>query len=103
MHHDERFLMSVFTVDTDAVFTTRLSVQATSERLQSDSAAMTSQLTQLQSSWSGGASVACQNAVEQWRGAQAHVEQALAAIAQALGSAGQLYAQAENDSTALFH
>jgi len=95
--------MSVFTVDTDAVFTTRLSAQATAERLQGDAAAMMSQLTQLQSSWTGAASLACQNAAEQWRGAQAHVEQALAAIAQALGSAGQLYAQAENDSMALFH
>ncbi|MBS1907265.1 MAG: WXG100 family type VII secretion target [Actinobacteria bacterium] len=95
--------MSVFTVDTEAVFATKLSVHATAERLQSDAAAMMSQLTQLQSSWTGSASAACQNAAEQWRGAQAHVEQALAAIALALGSAGQLYAQAETDSMALFH
>lgn len=94
--------MSVFTVDTDAVATTRLSVSATAERLQSDAAAMMAQLTQLQSSWTGAASLACQDAAEQWRGAQAHVEQALAAIAQALGSAEQFYAQAETDSTALF-
>ena len=63
---------------------------------------MMSQLAQLQSSWTGTASLACQNAAEQWRGAQAHVEQALAAIGQALGSAGQLYTQAESDSLALF-
>lgn len=94
--------MSVFTVDTDAVATTRLSVSATAERLQSDAAAMMAQLTQLQSSWTGAASVACQDAAEQWRGAQTHVEQALAAIGQALGSAAQFYAQAETDSMALF-
>ncbi|MBS1699732.1 MAG: WXG100 family type VII secretion target [Actinobacteria bacterium] len=94
--------MSVFTVDTDAVATTRLSVGATAERLQADAAAMMAQLTQLQSSWTGAASVACQDATEQWRSAQMHVEQALAAIAQALGSAAQLYAQAESDSLSLF-
>ena len=95
--------MSVFTVDTDAVATTRLSVSATAERLQSDTAAMMAQLTQLQSPWTGIASAACQDAAEQWRGAQAHVEQALAAIGQALGSAERFYARAESDSTALFH
>lgn len=94
--------MTVFSVDTDAVSATRLSAQATADRLQSDSATMLSQMTLLQSSWRGPAALACQNATEQWRGAQAHVEQALAAIAQALGSAEQFYAQAEIESAALF-
>lgn len=94
--------MTVFSVDTDAVSTTRLSVQATAERLQSDTATMLSQLTLLQASWRGPAALACQNAAEQWRGAQAHLEQALAAIAQALGSAEQFYTQAESESAALF-
>jgi len=94
--------MTVFSVDTDAVSTTRLAVQATADRLQSDAATMLSQITSLQSSWSGPAFLAFQNAAEQWRGAQAHLEQALATIAQALGSAEQFYAQAESESAALF-
>ncbi|MBS1672689.1 MAG: WXG100 family type VII secretion target [Actinobacteria bacterium] len=94
--------MSVFTVDTDAVLTTRVSVQSTADRLQSDSAAMMAQLTQLQSSWTGSASVACQAAAEQWRSAAAHVEQALTAIGHALNAAGQQYSDAEAYSTSLF-
>ena len=95
--------MSVFTVDTEAVFSATTAVRGTSERLQAEASTMMGQLTGLQSSWTGGAALACQNAAEQWRSAQAHVEQALATIAQALNAAGQQYAQAEDYSASLFH
>ncbi|WP_353113950.1 WXG100 family type VII secretion target [Microbacterium sp.] len=94
--------MSVFTVDTDAVHAAHGAARATMERLQSESAALMSQLTQLQSSWTGSASLAFQGCSEQWRGAQLHVEQALASIGAALGAAATQYADADQYSASLF-
>lgn len=95
--------MAVFTVDTDAVFTATAAMRGTVERLQTESATMGAQIASLQTSWTGAAAAAFQGAAEQWRGAQQHLEQALAAIGQALGTAGAQYAQAEDYSVALFH
>ena len=94
--------MSVFTVDTDAVHAANRAARATMERLQSGSAALMAQLTQLQSSWTGSASLAFQQCSEQWRGAQLHVEQVLASIGTALGSAASQYADADQYSASLF-
>jgi len=94
--------MSVFTVDTDAVHAAHGAARATMERLQSESAALMAQLTQLQSSWTGSASVAFQQCSEQWRAAQQHVEQVLASISTALGSAAGQYADADQYSASLF-
>jgi len=94
--------MSVFTVDTDAVLAANGAALATMERLQSESTALMAQLTQLQSSWTGSASVAFQQCSEQWRGAQMHVEQVLASISGALGSAASQYADADQYSASLF-
>ncbi len=94
--------MSVFTVDTEAVHAAHGAARATMERLQSESAALTAQLMQLQSSWVGTASNAFQSCAEQWRGAQLHVEQALESIGTALGSAATQYADADQYSASLF-
>ncbi|MDR6868917.1 WXG100 family type VII secretion target [Microbacterium resistens] len=94
--------MTVFTVDTDAVFAATTALRGTAERLQAESATMMSQLTALQSSWTGQAAAAFQGTAEQWRGAQTHVEQVLGAIGAALDHAGQQYAQAEDYSASLF-
>jgi len=94
--------MAVFTVDTDAVASTTTAVRATSDRLQTETAAMMSQLTQLQGSWTGSAATAFQGCAEQWRSAQAHVEQALTSISVALQNAGNQYAEAEQYSAGLF-
>jgi WXG100 family type VII secretion target len=94
--------MSVFTVDTEAVHAAQGSTRATIERLQSESATLMSQLTQLQSSWVGNASNAFQVCAEQWRGAQLHVEQVLESIGSALGSAATQYADADHYSASLF-
>ena len=45
--------MAVFQVDSDAVLASTAAIRSTIDRLQSESAAMLAQLTQLQSSWSG--------------------------------------------------
>lgn len=94
--------MAVFTVDTEAVLATTTSVRATAERLQTEAAAMMAQLAQLQTTWTGSASTAFQSCAEQWRGAQAHVEQALGSISVALGNAASQYADAESFSAGLF-
>jgi len=94
--------MAVFTVDTDAVATTTASVRATAERLHTETAAMMSQLTQLQTSWTGSAATAFQGCTEQWRAAQVQVEQALSSISVALQNAGTQYAEAEQYSAGLF-
>ena len=94
--------MSVFTVDTDAVHAATGATRATMERLQSESTSLTAQLTQLQSSWTGSAAVAFQACNDQWRAAQLQVEQALASISTALGSAATQYADADQYSASLF-
>ena len=94
--------MTAFTVDTEAVLTATNAARSTADRLQAESAAMMSQLLQLQSSWTGSASASFQACAEQWRAAQAQVEQALAAISMALGSAATQYADAEQYSASLF-
>lgn len=94
--------MSVFTVDTDAVQSANAIAYATMERLQAESAALMAQLSQLQTSWTGNASVAFQQCSEQWRGAQLHVEQVLGSISMALGAAATQYADADQYSASLF-
>lgn len=95
--------MSVFTVDTDAVASAQSAALSTMERLRADSATLTSQLTQLQSTWVGTASNAFQTCADQWRGAQLHVEQSLESIGHSLGSAATQYADADRFSASLFH
>lgn len=94
--------MSVFTVDTEAVQAAQAAALATMTRLQSESSTLMAQLTQLQSSWVGGAATAFQGCAEQWRGAAAHVEQVLESIGSALGSAATQYADADQYSAGLF-
>jgi len=94
--------MAVFSVDSDAVLTATSAVRATSDRLQGETAAMLAQLTQLQGSWTGAASVAFQGVVERWRAAQRDLDAALADINAALTSAGTQYAQTESAAAGLF-
>lgn len=94
--------MTVFTVDTEAVNAAQGAASATMARLQSESTTLMTQLTQLQSSWVGTASVAFQGCAEQWRGAQLHVEQVLDSIGTALGAAASQYADADQYSASLF-
>ncbi|CAN7350515.1 WXG100 family type VII secretion target [Microbacterium sp. LjRoot45] len=94
--------MAVFSVDSDAVMSATSAVRATGDRLQSDTAAMMSQLTQLQGSWTGSAAVAFQSVIERWRAAQREVETALADISGALGHVARQYADTESAATGIF-
>jgi early secretory antigenic target protein ESAT-6 len=94
--------MAVFSVDSDAVAGATQAIRATADRLQADTSAMLAQLTQLQGSWTGSASVAFQSVVDRWRAAQADLEAALGDISTALGVAGQQYAQTELAAAGMF-
>lgn len=94
--------MAVFSVDSDAVLATTAAVRGTIERLQAESNAMMAQLTQLQSTWTGSASIAFHTVTDQWRATQRQVEDSLAGINVALAAAGRQYADAELATTSLF-
>ena len=94
--------MAVFSVDSDAVLTSTAAMRGTIERLQAETSTMLSQLTQLQASWTGSASVAFQGVVEQWRATQRNVDDTLASISAALAAAGNQYADAEQLTVSLF-
>lgn len=94
--------MAIYSVDSDAVLATTHAVHGTIDRLQGETAAMMTQLTQLQSSWTGAAAVAFQSVVDRWRGTQRQVEEMLGEINLALAAAGRQYADAEQLNASLF-
>ena len=71
-------------------------------RIQAEVGAMHGQLVNLQSSWTGPAAAAFQSLATEWRSTQQRVEENLAAINQALGAAGQQYAEAEAANARMF-
>lgn len=94
--------MAVFSVDSDAVLSATTAARATAERIQTDTSAMMTQLTQLQGSWTGSASVAFQAVIERWRAAQRDVEAALGEISTALGHVAHQYADTEVAAAGVF-
>ncbi len=94
--------MTRFTVDSDAVSGAASAVAGTVSRLQAEANAMHTQLDQLQSSWTGTAATAFAGVVQQWRGAQHNLEQALGSIDQALRTAATQYAEIEQANARLF-
>lgn len=94
--------MAVFSVDSDGLLAATAGVRGTIDRLQAESNAMMAQLTQLQSTWTGSASVAFHTVTDQWRATQRQVEESLSGISVALAAAGRQYAEAELATTGLF-
>jgi len=94
--------MSVFSVDPDAVFTATAALRGTIDRLQGESASLSAQLLQLQSSWTGAAAAMFQDTLEQWRATQHQVEESLARIGTALDAAGRQYQDVEQANMSLF-
>ncbi|WP_431805194.1 WXG100 family type VII secretion target [Microbacterium sp. bgisy203] len=94
--------MAQFSVDSDAVLTATGAIRNTADRLQSETAAMLGQLTQLQSSWTGSAAIAFQSVVDRWRLTQRDLESALGEIGLALSNAGNQYLQTEATAAGLF-
>ena len=94
--------MAVYSVDSDAVFAATAGVRATADRVRAETHTMLAQLTGLQSHWTGAASLAFAGVIDQWRAANAQVEEALSAIGVALEAAGHKYADAEQMTLGLF-
>lgn len=94
--------MTQYQVDSDAVMSAEAAVRASASRIQGEVGGMLTQLMNLQSSWTGQAATAFQGVVTDWRATQQHVEQSLANIGQALGRAGQQYAEAERANASMF-
>jgi 6 kDa early secretory antigenic target len=94
--------MTRFQVDSEAVGSATAAVRASIERIRSEVAALSAQLTGLDGSWSGVAASAFQGVVGDWRATQARVEESLSAINQALAVAGQQYAEIEAANARLF-
>lgn len=94
--------MAQFVVDSDTIATKSLQAQGHIERLTGEVNGMTSTLTDLQNSWTGTASASFQEAFRSWRAAQAHMEQAMAQINQALSAAGNQYAETEAANARMF-
>ena len=94
--------MAVFTVDSDAVFSATSAVRGTIDRVRAEHQAMLSQLTSLQSVWTGSAAVAFGSTVDQWRAVNHQVEESITAINLALETAGRQYADTEQANLGLF-
>lgn len=94
--------VTTYQVDSEAVSGASGAARATSDRIQAEVAGMLGQLTNLQSSWTGQASVAFQTLVNDWRATQQHVTESLDAINAALAQAGQQYAEIEQANARLF-
>jgi WXG100 family type VII secretion target len=94
--------MTRFQVDSEAVATATGAVRSSIGRISAEVIALHAQLTNLQSSWTGGAATAFQSVVTDWNATQKRVEQTLSAINGALNTAGIQYAETEAHNARLF-
>jgi early secretory antigenic target protein ESAT-6 len=94
--------MTQYQVDSDAVIGGASAIHGTIERIQTEVIGLRGQLNALQDSWGGQASLAFQRVIAEWHGTQLRVEDGLAAIDQALSTAGQQYAEVEMSNARLF-
>ncbi|KQZ06023.1 type VII secretion protein [Microbacterium sp. Root53] len=94
--------MAVFSVDSDAILTANGQALATAERLRAETAALSAQLLDLQSAWTGSAAVAFQGTLDQWKATQRAVEDTLDGIGRLLGAAGAQYADTERTAAGMF-
>jgi 6 kDa early secretory antigenic target len=94
--------MTRFQVDSEAVSTATGAARSSIGRIGAEVIALHAQLTNLQSSWTGGAATAFQTAVADWNATQKRVEESLTGLNTALNSAGIQYADTEAQNTRLF-
>jgi WXG100 family type VII secretion target len=94
--------MSHYQVDVDRISEASRLVANSVGIVRGEVAAMLSHLTCLESIWTGGASSAFACLVDQWRGAQAQLEQALDTISTGLANAAAEYETAEGAATRMF-
>ena len=91
-----------YTVDSEALSTATSTAFVQIEDVQLAAANLTTTLTGIETSWTGQASVAFQSSLEEWRGAQTVVEEAIRSLSGALGVAAEHYGVAEQDVLTMF-
>jgi 6 kDa early secretory antigenic target len=94
--------MTHFSVDSEAVLAGNATIQATISRLQNEVSSLHSQLTALQDSWQGSASMSFQELILRWKATSDGVESQLGQIGQALAVAANQYAEIEQINQRLF-
>jgi len=94
--------MTRYQVDSDEVLGTSSAVRASIGRIQAEVGALHGQLVSLQGSWTGQAAAAFQTVAANWHSTELRVTEDLGAINQALGLAGQQYAEAEATNARMF-
>ena len=94
--------MTRYQVDSEAVAAATAQARAAMSRIQGEVAGLHAQLVDLQSSWTGSAASAFQGVVGDWRATQERVEESLGEINAALGRAGEVYADVEQQNMQLF-
>ncbi len=94
--------MTRYHVDAAEVASASALASGSASTIRSEVAAMMGHLTALEGSWQGGAAAAFTGVLEQWRGAQVQVEEALDALTHALSQAAEQYQTAEDTAARLF-
>ena len=91
-----------YTVDSDALSTATATAFVQIDDVQLAAASLTTTLTDLEAAWTGQAALAFQSALDEWRGAQVIVEEAVRSLSTGLGLAAEHYGVAESDVLQLF-
>ncbi|WP_230671771.1 WXG100 family type VII secretion target [Rathayibacter sp. Leaf248] len=94
--------MTRYQTDIDAMTTMTGTAHGYMDRIQTEVSGLLAQLTGLEAVWQGQASNAFQGVVGVWRSTQAQVDEGLATITLALGTAAQQYADTEQANARLF-
>ena len=94
--------MTHFQVDSEQISAANITIQATISRINIEVETLHSQLTGLQSSWSGVAASGFQDLIGRWRTTAATVDGQLAEIGRSLAIAAQQYAEIEAANSRLF-
>ena len=94
--------MAQLRVDSDQITAAVGQTQASIERVRTENAGLTANLTNLQNSWTGDASISFQDVLLQWRSLATQVEEQIGRINHALGIAGTTYGSTETDVRRMF-
>ena len=95
-------MSSQFQVDTDRITAASADISRIGADIDGQVATMMARLTALQDAWTGSAASRFQGVASEWRATQAKVRESLDHISRLLAQAGQQYAEAEQQNTAMF-
>ncbi len=94
--------MARYQVDSEAVLAVTAAARTSIGRIQAEVDGLHGHLVNLQGSWTGQASAAFQGVVSEWKATEQRVGEVLTALSEALGRAGQHYADIELHNARLF-